>query len=96
MSGEFPAMKFSPALLLLFWSEFFAKFADNFPNKCERGPGVQIHLGPHLSPEVSAHLGESLEIRACTRDLRSHRDPENVSGALNRHNLAKPIRARFR
>ena len=50
---------------------------------------------PHLSLQVLAVVGESLEKRARARDLRSHRDPENALGGANRENLAKPIRARF-
>jgi len=35
MSGEFKAMRFSPALLLSSRPEYLAKFADNFPIKPE-------------------------------------------------------------
>src|SRR5260370_33150315 len=34
-------------------------------------PRVRIHLAPPSSPSVFGHLGESLEIRACSCDLRS-------------------------
>ena len=42
---------------------------------------VQIPLSPPSSPSVFGHLGESLEIYACARDLRLRMDPENATGA---------------
>ena len=69
MRGEFPAIRFSPALLLLFWAEYLAKLADNFAVLVLNGPWVQIHFAPPFSPSVFGHLGESPEIPACARDL---------------------------
>jgi hypothetical protein len=48
-----------------------------------------------LSKFLVGTSGESLEKRACARDLRSRMDPENVSGGANRKNPPKPISARF-
>ena len=59
------------------------------------GPRVQIPLGPPFSHSGFGHLGESLEIYACARDLRLRMDPESGSGGADRGNTAKPIRARF-
>jgi hypothetical protein len=39
MRGEFPAMRFSPALL-----PFSRHVADNFLSKNDRGLRIQIHL----------------------------------------------------
>ena len=61
----------------------------------ETGLRVQILSAPHFSVQIFEDVRESNEIRACPRDLRSCTDPENASGAANRQNLAKPIRARF-
>ena len=58
-------------------------------------PRVRIHLAPPSSPSVFGLFRESLEIRACARDLRSCVDPENTLGGPNPQNPAKPIRARF-
>jgi hypothetical protein len=52
MRGEFPAIRFSPALLLLFWAEYLAKLADNFAVPVLNGPWVQIHLAPPSSPSI--------------------------------------------
>jgi hypothetical protein len=38
---------------------------------------------PPFSPSVFGHLGESIEIRACARDLRSRMDPESRSGGVD-------------
>jgi hypothetical protein len=40
-------------------------------------------------------FGESIEIRACARDLRLRMDPESGSGGADTEKMAKPIRARF-
>ena len=45
------------------------------------GPAVQIPSAPPSSPSVFGPIGESLEIRACARDLRSCMDPENALGS---------------
>ena len=60
-----------------------------------RVPTVQISLPPPSSLSVFGLFGESLEIRACARDLRSYVDPENALGGPNPQNPAKLIRARF-
>jgi hypothetical protein len=41
---------------------------------------VRIHPAPPSSPSVFVLLGESIEIRACARDLRLRTDPESGSG----------------
>ncbi len=87
---------FAAALLLYSAGNFVAKLADNFAMKGRSGSMVQIHSAPPSSLSVSGHLGESIEIRACARDLRSRADPENALVGVNRQNLAKPIPARFR
>jgi hypothetical protein len=62
------------------------------------GPRVQIHVPLHPSLSVSGHIGESLEIRARARDLRSRTDPTDTKlaeGALANQNgsTMKPARA---
>jgi hypothetical protein len=37
MRGEFPAMRFSPALPLLSSARYWAKVADSFPSTTDRG-----------------------------------------------------------
>jgi hypothetical protein len=50
---------------------------------------------PHFSLQGFGYSGESIEIRACARDLKSNADPENAYDSADRGNLAKPIRVRF-
>ena len=52
-------------------------------------------FAPPFRPSVIVVIGELIEIRAYTRDLRSWTDPENVSGGTNVEKSAKPIRTPF-
>jgi hypothetical protein len=46
-------------------------------------PEVRIRSAPPSSPSVFGPIGESLEIRACARDLQSCMDQENALGSPN-------------
>src|SRR5208283_2816307 len=61
----------------------------------ESGLKVQILFAPHSSLRGFGHVGESLEIRACARVLRSRMEPESVSGGANLGNSPKSIRVGF-
>jgi len=50
---------------------------------------------PHFSLQGFGYSGESIEIRAYARDLRSLADPENFCARQHCPNLANPIPARF-
>ena len=50
---------------------------------------------PPSSPSIFGLVGESFEIGASARDLRSRMDPESASQVATRRNQAKVIRARF-
>jgi hypothetical protein len=50
---------------------------------------------PHFSLQGFGRSGESIEIRAYARDLRSLADPENFCARQHCPNLANPIPARF-
>ncbi len=56
MRGEFPAMRFSPALLAFLSARYWAKVADNFPNTTDSG-GREFKF-----PSLSANESLSLEI----------------------------------
>src|ERR1700722_5960267 len=64
----------------LIFRKSVAKSADNFALKRRSGGStVKIRSAPPFSLKGFGHRRESIEIRACARDLRSSADPENVS-----------------
>src|SRR5712671_3638133 len=58
-------------------------------------PAVRIHLAPPSSPSIFGLVGESIEIGASARDLRSRMDPESGYGCGNRRIMPGLIRLRF-
>jgi hypothetical protein len=60
-----------------------------------RVPTVQIPLAPPSSLSIFGLVGESIEIGASARDLRSRMDAESASQVAIRRNQAKVIRGRF-
>ena len=93
--GEFPAIKFSAALLPFSRPNTRPKWRTIFPKELWAGSPVQIPSAPHLSLQGFGQHGESFIIRACAGDLRSYMDPENVCGGANRRNRAIPLPGRF-
>ncbi len=78
MSGEFPAMRFSPAPLLLFWSEFFAKFADNFPINANEGlefKSILDHTSVSRVSDIAENRSKSARVRAICDRARTRRAP---------------------
>jgi hypothetical protein len=70
-------------LCMLYWR--FRKLLASSNSTCSTSQSASLRL-----------FGESLQIRAGARDLRSRMGLENVSRALNRKNPAKPICASLR
>ena len=94
--AEFQANKISPARLFFFGPNSGPNLGRIPSTKALAVPGVRIRPSPHFSLQIFGHVGESLEKRACARDLRLRTEPESVSGGPNRKKSPKPIRAGFR
>jgi hypothetical protein len=63
---------------------------------CPRTPVTHVpRTNTPSGPSVFGRLGESIEVGASARDLRSRMDPESASQVAIRRNQAKVIRARF-
>ena len=77
MRGEFPAMRFSPALPLLSSARYWAKVADSFPSTTD--PGV-AGSNPFCSTLQSLRVetsGESFEKPRIEAGFWHSDDPEN-------------------
>jgi hypothetical protein len=72
MRSEFPAMRFSPALLLSSRPRNCARVADNFLNTTDRGVASSNLVAPPSSPSVFVLLGDSksARVRAPVASLR--------------------------
>jgi hypothetical protein len=91
MRGEFPAMRFSPALPLLSSARYWAKVADSFPSTTDPGvAGSNPFCSTIQSFSSRTNRPKSARVRAIFR-LRT--DPENASHGAIRRNHAKVIRA---
>jgi hypothetical protein len=95
MRGEFPAMSFSPALLLFSRPDTGPKrgqFPDYDRSWGREFKSILLHHPVTQYSDFSENRSNSARVRAI---LRSCVDPENALGGPNPQNPAKPIRARF-